>query len=906
MTREEMYKAKNRTLAMYTSAVIIAAVGVTYAAVPLYRMFCAATGFAGTPKVGTGRFESSRLVPVDGAKRIKVHFNADKSGALPWTFTPQQKFVSVLPGESSLAFYSAKNTSDQDIIGIATYNVTPDRVAPYFSKVECFCFEEQKLLAGEEVDMPLLFFIDKDILDDPTCRNVDDVVLSYTFFRARRNRQGHLEPDAPEDVVQQSLGFDKYEHGPKREATNDMKNFRRASRVLSNPQTTQMRTKTGVASSGPFNNLPRLPVPPLRKTLDRYLKSIEPFLLEDEAKGGQPFYDALALRTKWADEFERGIGTVCQERLLALDKESPHNWLDDNFWLDKAYMEWRAPLVVNSNWWLVFAHDKSIPQPPTSSRAGITPWQVRRAAWLVHRTLQYKDTIAATASSDNTRTGIWLRENIARIFNVCRIPQPQRDVLAPAPPPSSAATRCIVVTVHNWFYLVEAFVDHELLPVSALEHKLRAVVRDAAQRLQRGEKAPRIGALSADERDKWAANLSHLLSVSEQNKRTHESIVHSLIGLSLDDTTHSLHRSPDALPPSLSSASSSFDPTHPSQLELDAHLHTIRSTTANVSNRFFDKAYTIIVDPSARAGATGEHSPVDALVPSIVGEYSVVQDIDQGAFNDTLSSDIDSAWFDNETNSNGWSRLNWDTDAYIEKECDEAVARAKAIIEDSDDSVLWFCDYGTDWIKTVAQMAPDAYIQQALQLAWYRTRGSFTATYETTLTRMFKHGRTETIRTHTNDSRAWVLAMMDPRCSPSQCAALLHRAIAAHTSLTREAATGRGIDRHLMGLQLLLKPANGERSELFSDNMFQRSSTWKLSTSGLSAGYLFRGTGFGAQYEDGYGINYLAAADQIKFGIESKHSSSLTSTALFQTAVVDSLHDMKLLFEPQRQLISHL
>lgn len=91
-------------------------------------MFCAATGFAGTPKVGTGRFESSRLVPVDGAKRIKVHFNADKSGALPWTFTPQQKFVSVLPGESSLAFYSAKNTSDQDIIGIATYNVTPDRV----------------------------------------------------------------------------------------------------------------------------------------------------------------------------------------------------------------------------------------------------------------------------------------------------------------------------------------------------------------------------------------------------------------------------------------------------------------------------------------------------------------------------------------------------------------------------------------------------------------------------------------------------------------------------------------------------------------------------------------------------------------------------------------------------------
>ncbi|KAI0044033.1 cytochrome oxidase assembly factor [Auriscalpium vulgare] len=205
---------------MYTSAVIVFAVGASYAAVPLYRMFCAATGFAGTPVVGTGKFEAERLVPVEGAKRIKVHFNADRSDQLPWTFSPQQKYVTVLPGETSLAFYKAKNTSDQDIIGIATYNVTPDRIAPYFAKVECFCFEEQKLLAGEEVDMPLLFFIDKDVLDDPACRNLDDVVLSYTFFRARRNAQGLLEPDASEDVLQASQGFADFEHAPKAEVRN--------------------------------------------------------------------------------------------------------------------------------------------------------------------------------------------------------------------------------------------------------------------------------------------------------------------------------------------------------------------------------------------------------------------------------------------------------------------------------------------------------------------------------------------------------------------------------------------------------------------------------------------------------------------------------------------------------------
>lgn len=114
-----------------TAIQILFATGASYAAVPLYRIFCAATGFAGTPNVGTGRFEPERLVPVESANRIKVHFNADRSEQLPWTFTPQQKFVTVLPGETSLAFYTAKNNSNKDIIGIATYNVTPDRVRPF-------------------------------------------------------------------------------------------------------------------------------------------------------------------------------------------------------------------------------------------------------------------------------------------------------------------------------------------------------------------------------------------------------------------------------------------------------------------------------------------------------------------------------------------------------------------------------------------------------------------------------------------------------------------------------------------------------------------------------------------------------------------------------------------------------
>jgi len=195
---------------MYTSAIFLTTLGISYAAVPLYRAFCAATGFAGVPVTDSTRFGAERLIAVDGNKRIKVHFNADTSQALSWTFTPQQKFVTVRPGETALAFYTAKNNGDTDVIGIATYNVTPAKIAPYFAKVECFCFEEQKLLAGEEVDLPLFFFIDKDFADDPTMRDIDDVVLSYTFFKARRNEQGHLEPDADNATVDAASGFTEF------------------------------------------------------------------------------------------------------------------------------------------------------------------------------------------------------------------------------------------------------------------------------------------------------------------------------------------------------------------------------------------------------------------------------------------------------------------------------------------------------------------------------------------------------------------------------------------------------------------------------------------------------------------------------------------------------------------------
>jgi hypothetical protein len=155
----------------------------------------------------------------------------------------------------------------------------------------------------------------------------------------------------------------------------------------------------------------------------------------------------------------------------------------------------------------------------------------------------------------------------------------------------------------------------------------------------------------------------------------------SLMGLSLDHTTYTL----------ATSSGSHLGNDDSKQQNLDAHLHTIRSNYLNFTNRFFDKPFTIIVDPSTRAGATGEHSPCDALVPSIMAEYGIVEGVDEAAFKKTSRVDI----------SGGWERLEWVTNDMIRKECTAAHARALSIIHDSDDSVLWFEDYGTDWIKGV-------------------------------------------------------------------------------------------------------------------------------------------------------------------------------------------------------------
>jgi len=250
--------ARSIKIASYAVAVVIGALGATYASVPLYKMFCQATGFGGTtqrvtlkewaekkdrrdesgnskvsqalwdklidmsnvpkemlPKskgtVSHGRGAKTwtdedaaerlkTLRPVENGRLITVRFDSTVGDIMPWSFVPTQLDVKVVPGETALSFFTAKNHSDKAITGVATYNVHPPRAGLYFNKIQCFCFEEQRLLPGETVDMPVFFFIDPDYADDPQLARINNVTLSYTFFQTDEDDDDDEDEDDEEEL----------------------------------------------------------------------------------------------------------------------------------------------------------------------------------------------------------------------------------------------------------------------------------------------------------------------------------------------------------------------------------------------------------------------------------------------------------------------------------------------------------------------------------------------------------------------------------------------------------------------------------------------------------------------------------------------------------------------------------
>jgi cytochrome c oxidase assembly protein subunit 11 len=175
---------KTRT-ALLMAALACSMTGLAFASVPLYRVFCRVTGFAGT----TQRAAADE-VPGDSGRMIFVRFDANTSSALPWRFAPVDTRRNVAVGARNIALFTARNLSDRAVTGTATFNVTPSQAGQYFTKIQCFCFTEQRLAPGQEVSMPVVFFVDPRIMDDPAARNISEITLSYTFYPVDRAPTG--------------------------------------------------------------------------------------------------------------------------------------------------------------------------------------------------------------------------------------------------------------------------------------------------------------------------------------------------------------------------------------------------------------------------------------------------------------------------------------------------------------------------------------------------------------------------------------------------------------------------------------------------------------------------------------------------------------------------------------------
>ena len=166
---------KYRTLGFLL--VLIMGMGVlSYASVPLYKLFCQVTGYGGTTQQVTS--PSSQILE----RKIKIRFDANTKPTLDWNFQPVQTSIDISVGQNALAFYQAENTGKDPVVGTATFNVTPEKAGVYFNKIDCFCFVEQLLAPQEAVEMPVSFFIDPDIVNDPNLDDVTTITLSYTFF----------------------------------------------------------------------------------------------------------------------------------------------------------------------------------------------------------------------------------------------------------------------------------------------------------------------------------------------------------------------------------------------------------------------------------------------------------------------------------------------------------------------------------------------------------------------------------------------------------------------------------------------------------------------------------------------------------------------------------------------------
>uniref|UniRef100_A0A8C5EHX6 carnitine O-palmitoyltransferase n=1 Tax=Gouania willdenowi TaxID=441366 RepID=A0A8C5EHX6_GOUWI len=603
------------------------------------------------------------------------------------------------------------------------------------------------------------------------------------------------------------------------------------------------------------NSLPRLPVPSVRDTCSRYLESVRP-LMEDEQ------YERMK---GLAEDFEKNLGPRLQW-YLKLKSWWASNYVSD-WWEEYIYLRGRGPIMVNSNY---YAMDFLYVFP--------TSVQAARAGNAIHAIMLYRRKLDRAQIKP-----VYLLANKVplcsaqweRMFNTSRLPGVETDTLQ-----HMNESKHIVVYHKGRFYKVWMFYDGRLLLPREIEQQMERILADESEP-QPGEE--KLAALTAGDRTPWA-KARELHFSRGKNKQALDAIEKAAFFVTLDDTEQR------------------FDEANPVK-SLDSYAKSLLH--GKCYDRWFDKSFNLIIFKNGTMGLNAEHSWADAPIIGHLWEQVLCMDPVRlgytedghccGQLHPTLP---------------GPQRLQWEISTECQEVIENSLTLAQNLADDVDSHIVPFNDFGKGLIKK-CRTSPDAFIQIALQLAHYRDKGKFCLTYEASMTRLFREGRTETVRSCTMETCAFVRAMIRDETREERLR-LLKEAAEKHQNMYRLAMTGGGIDRHLFCLYVVSKYL-GEESAFLKEVL---SDPWRLSTSQTPLQqvelfdlvrhpeYVSTGGGFGPVADDGYGVSYIIVGENlINFHISSKHSSPETDSHRFGANIRQSMLDILDLFQLEKKAI---
>ncbi|CAH1109108.1 unnamed protein product [Psylliodes chrysocephalus] len=607
----------------------------------------------------------------------------------------------------------------------------------------------------------------------------------------------------------------------------DQNIVRRISNIIKN--TPAMSTFAGKKLFQNSLKLPSLPVPSLNQTIEKYVKTVTPFLTESE----------LLNTKKLLKEFSDEGGTGKKLQKLLVERAHQHeNWLDE-WWLHTAYLEYRDPVVVFSSPGLVFPFEEFSNESD----------RLKYTARLILAAVQYYLNIwSEKLPLDKMGKDPLDMNQYKKIFGTCRIPQLKRDALEFNP----ESKHIIIARNNNFFRLDILNKNGELPSENELIDELSIIITKSE------DPGPSIGVLTSENRDTWSQAYAELIKDSV-NKKSVEEIQKSLFLVALDNPMHIQNDSRRSM------ASKQF-------------IHG-GGSRVNSANRWFDKTIQFIVGEDGTVGLTYEHSPSEGQPIAVMTDFLIDYIKNNG------SKDLHDTKIETEPR-----KLEFNISDSLQKYIQQANVNIDKLADNLDLDAFQFTSFGKEFVKS-QKMSPDSYIQIAMQYAFYRIHQTPGAHYESAATRKYIHGRTETIRSCSIESIAFAKAMLDNNKSINEKVAALKEAIASHKKYSLEAVNGFGVDRHLLGLKLIALENNIELPAVYKDKAYILSSRMRISTSQVATkcdGFMC----YGPLTPDGYGCCYNPRPYDINFAVSAFVEHPDTTAKKFRESLEASLKDM--------------